>query len=112
MKSLNPSLEKDIEKKCLHYLNLNGWFAFKIDSVGARTSDGTFIKRQGRFTLRGISDAIAIKNGRVVFIEFKRDGGKQSQHQLAFQQAIERQDGEYWLIKTTEELKNRLGQQS
>jgi len=82
--------ENDIKKQVKQYLSLKGYFHFHI--------------MQGLGAYKGIPDIIAIKNNRVLFLEIKRPGGRQSDYQKQFQANIEGQGGEYYLIKSLEDL--------
>ena len=82
--------EANIKRQVKDYLSLKGYFHFYI--------------LQGLGAAKGIPDIIAIKNNRVLFLEIKRPGGKQSKYQKQFQADIEGQDGEYYLIKSLEDL--------
>ena len=53
---------------------------------------------------KGIPDIIAIKNGRTLYIEVKRLGGKQSDHQILFQSNIWEKGGHYILVKCLEDM--------
>jgi len=53
---------------------------------------------------KGIPDIIAIKNGRTLYIEVKRLGGKQSDHQILFQSNIWAKGGHYILVKCLEDM--------
>ena len=59
---------------------------------------------QGMGAYKGIPDIIAIKQGRVLFLEIKRPGGKQSEHQWQFQIFIEGHGGEYYIVKSLDDL--------
>ena len=72
------------------YLNIRGWFNFPLIA--------------GMGSYPGLPDRIAIKNGRVLFIEVKRPGGKQSDHQREFQHNIWLQGGQYILVKCVDDL--------
>jgi len=82
--------ENDVKRQVKDYLNLKGYFHFHI--------------LQGLGAYRGIPDIIAIKNNRVLFLEIKRPGGKQSDYQKQFQANIEGQGGEYYIIKSLQDL--------
>jgi len=71
-------------------LSLKGYFHFHI--------------LQGLGVYKGIPDIIAIKNNRVLFLEIKRPSGKQSDYQKQFQADIEGQGGEYYIVKSLEDL--------
>ncbi|MCK4297762.1 MAG: hypothetical protein KAX28_14035 [Candidatus Marinimicrobia bacterium] len=82
--------ENDIKRQIKDYLSLKRYFHFHI--------------LQGLGAYKGIPDIIAIKNNRVLFLEIKRLTGKQSDYQKQFQVDIEGQGGEYYLIKSLEDL--------
>jgi len=82
--------ENEIKKQVKDYLNATGWFNFHV--------------LQGMGAYKGIPDIIAIKNNRVLFLEIKRPGGKQSEHQRQFQIFIEGHGGEYCIIKCLDDL--------
>ena len=67
-------LEKDIEKAVKEYARSKGWLAYKFTSPGhAFVPDGLFIS----------------STGTVLFMEFKRPGGKATPGQLREMQRIE-----------------------
>ena len=85
--------ENEIKKLTKDYLNIRGWYHFHI--------------LQGMGAFKGIPDIIAIKGGRVLFIECKTIKGRQSDHQIEFQRNIEYQGGEYVLVDCLEKLIER-----
>lgn len=82
--------ESDVRKLCRDYMRVKGWFIFPI--------------LQGLGAYRGISDYIAIKNGRTVYIEVKSPAGSQRPEQRNFQADIEAHGGEYFLVDCYEDL--------
>jgi len=83
--------EDDIKNQVKDYLDLKGYFHFPLLA--------------GMGSSKGIPDRIAIKNGRVYFIECKKPiGGKQSNDQIKFQQNIEKEKGKYILVKSLEDI--------
>ena len=83
--------EKDIRRVCRDYLLVKGWFVFHL--------------LQGLGCYPGLTDMVAIKDGRVLFIEYKKPGrSKQSTNQRIFQVNIERKGGEYILVRCLEDL--------
>lgn len=87
--------EGDIKILCKEYLKIMGWFIFPI--------------LQGLGAYKGITDFIAIKGGRVLFIETKSPAGKQRKEQKDFQEDIESHGGEYWLIDCWEDIIKMVG---
>lgn len=86
--------ETDIRRQVRDYLRVKGWFVFHILQGGV----GVY---------RGITDLIAAKDGRVLFIELKTARGRQSQHQKKFQTDLEAAGGEYVLCRGVDELRER-----
>ncbi len=85
--------ETDIRRQVTDYLRIKGWFVFYV--------------LQGLGAYRGIPDLIAVKNGRVLFIELKSARGRQSDHQKKFQADLEAAGGEYILCRGVEDLLKR-----
>ena len=82
--------ESDIKKLTQDYMQIKGWFIFPIlQSMGCH---------------KGISDFIAIKCGRTVYIEIKSPAGEQRPDQLDFQADILIHGGEYFLVDCYEDL--------
>jgi len=83
--------ENEVKLQVKQYLSLMGWFSFHLMA--------------GIGFYKGSPDRIAIKNGRVLFLEIKKPiGWKQSDEQKEFQANIERAGGEYYLIRSLEEI--------
>jgi len=82
--------ENDVKKQIKQYLTLMGWFHFHI--------------LQGLGSYLGIPDIIAIKNGRVLFLEIKKPGGKLSPGQIIFRDMILSHGGEYYMVDDLNKL--------
>ena len=89
----NQVKESDIRRQVQDYLRLKGWFVF--------------YHLQGLGSYPGLPDLQAVKNGRVVFIELKKPGGKQRKGQAEFQGNLEAAGGEYILCRGIEDLAER-----
>ena len=63
---------------------------------------------QGMGAYKGVPDRIMHYNG-VVYLEIKTPEGKLSEHQLKFQQQCLEDGIEYWIIRSIEDLEERLG---
>jgi Holliday junction resolvase len=85
--------ETDIRRQIQDYLRIRGWFVFYI--------------LQGLGAYKGIPDLIAVKNGRVLFIELKTPRGRQSDYQRKFQANLEAAGGEYVLCRGVDDLQGR-----
>lgn len=82
--------ENDVKKQVKDYLSVKGYFHFyMLAGMGA---------------YKGIPDIIAIKNNRILFLEIKRPGGLLSEHQHQFQLNINRHGGEYYIVRSLDDL--------
>ncbi len=84
------TLETDIKKAIKTYLQYTGWYVFNI--------------LQGLGAHKGISDFIAVKNGRTLFLEVKKPGGKQSVNQEEFEREIIQHGGEYYVVCSIDDV--------
>jgi len=83
--------ETDIRKMLVDYMRCKGWFCYH--------------NLAGLGTYPGLSDLVAIKDGRIVHIEVKRPGtGRQSKNQKQFQADLESHGGEYLIAMSIEDL--------
>ena len=87
-KTVTP--ETSLKKLVKQSMSIMGWFIFPI--------------LQGLGAHRGISDFIAIKGGRVLFLEIKAPKGKQSDNQIEFERQIKEHGGNYQIIRNLEEV--------
>jgi Holliday junction resolvase len=85
--------ETDIRRQVTDYLQLRQYFCFYV--------------LQGLGAYKGIPDLIAVKNGRVLFIELKTARGRQSDYQRKFQADLEAAGGEYVLCRGVDDLQGR-----
>lgn len=101
--------EGKVADECLRYLNQNGWYAFSILTTGVYDTTSASFRKRGAFAVKGVSDCIAVKDGKTLFIEFKTPTGVQSDHQRKFETAIHRHGGTYLLVRSLGELHELLG---
>ena len=85
--------ETDIRRQVRDYLRIRGWFVFHI--------------LQGLGCYLGVTDLIAVRDGRVLFIELKTPRGRQSEYQRKFQADLEAAGGEYILCYGIDDLMER-----
>ena len=81
--------ERDIERRVKEYGRKTGWFVSKWSSPA----------------LRGVPDDIFIKNGRVIFIEFKATGKKPTKLQAAMHKKMEAAGAKVYVIDSVLEGK-------
>ena len=97
---VGPS-EKLIEQAILMALNKTGAFAFKVKDQ-ALHKEGRYFK-PGKFCIRGVSDIICFKHGRVFFLEVKTEKGRQSDYQKAFQKKCDEHSVFYAVVRSVDE---------
>ena len=101
--------EKELENLLLEYLSRTGWFCWKNQTVGIyNAKKKCYQMPNSPHALKGVSDIVAIKRGRVLFIEVKTLKGKQSEHQKEFERNLKTMGGNYLLIRSLKELKEQL----
>ena len=87
--------ETAIKKSIKYILNLHGWFNFPI--------------LQGMGAYPGIADMIAVKDGRVLFLEVKTPKGRQSDKQILFGSRVNGHGGEYHVVRSVEDVARIIG---
>lgn len=83
--------ENQVRDEVRKALKKMGWFVFHVF-------------QKGPFCYAGISDYIAIRNGRHVFVEIKTDTGKQTNAQVKFERDIKEKGGEYIVARSIDDL--------
>jgi hypothetical protein len=86
--------EGKILDKVKQELKARGWYVIRINQFNKR----------GYTVHRGISDIIAVGNGRTLFLEIKTPDNKQSDDQIAFEYKVKERGGEYYVVRSVEEL--------
>ncbi len=82
--------EREIRSQIREVLQWQGWFVF--------------YHLQGLGSYPGLPDLQAVKEGRTIYIEIKRPGGRQSPGQKIFQQELEAAGGTYLLMSDIRDL--------
>jgi len=91
-------LEKDFQEQVSHLAVLNKWMVYSIPD-------------SRRATMSGWPDLTMVKNGRIIFAELKRKGGRVSdaqKHVLAELGAIPCAEVYTWYPADWQEIENRL----
>ena len=122
--------EKDIERDILIYLNsLDDVFAWKNNSVGVFDPvKKVYRKPKSKFLINGVADVICIKKyykhqsisendnefiqhgplSKVLFLEVKTSIGKQTKPQKYFEDNIKLLGGNYYIVRTIDDVKEVL----
>jgi len=97
--------EQGIQKQIKDYLTLKGWFVIKNNTVGVwKAKTKHYIPSQSK----GLADLTVIKDSKVIMIEVKKKGGRQSENQIQFQKDWEQHGGEYMLAYSLEEVIEKI----
>lgn len=97
--------EAQIEESILQFLQFSRWLAWKNISGGFwDSSKKCFRKHKSKYVLNGVSDIIAVKNGRVLFLEVKTKVGKQLDTQIIFEKLLTQHGGEYYIVRSVKDV--------
>lgn len=99
--------ESEIQKQILDYLTLKRIFHYRQNS-GGLGGEHNGKKWFVRFGAVGAPDIICVVAGQYVGIEVKAPKGKQSEHQKAFQGALEAAGGRYVLAYSLDDVLNAV----
>jgi Holliday junction resolvase len=101
--------ENDVVFNCCVWLNQNGWYAWRNSSTGVWDAQAKAFRKPAPFTLNGVSDIIAMRDGQVWFIECKFGHGDLSNDQRVFRSKCQDNDVEYLVVWGLEDLKKLIG---
>ena len=104
-------IEEQIQTACIQWVRLAypNLVSFAVPNGGSRNAiEAMHMKRSG--VLAGVSDLIIVGTGKVLFVEMKTQKGRQSGHQKAFQQAVERLGHRYVVCRSFDEFKREVEQ--
>lgn len=100
------SNEKAIQKAVLKYLTLKYKGKGRTDTVFWRENSGATRTERGgfiRFGFTGAPDIFVVQKGRIYGLEIK-DKAKQSDGQKEFQKCFENAGGEYFIIRSIDDV--------
>jgi len=86
--------ETDIKLQIKHLLGHLGIFNYHL--------------LQGMGAYKGIPDRVMHYKGKVIYLEIKKPGGKQSKHQILFEAQCKEDKVDYWLVSSIEELQEKI----
>lgn len=95
--------EKQLENKILNYLaTRKNCFAFKFKDQ-AKFINGRY--RKSSWEINGISDLCCLlSNGVTLWLEVKTEKGRQSKHQIAFENIVKEFGGKYFVVRNVEDV--------
>ena len=86
--------ENIVKKQVKDWLYWRGWFSFPLT--------------QGLGAYRGAPDRVAVKGGRVLFIEIKSKSGVLSDEQRRFKETIDTQGGHYIVARSCDDVEKYI----
>lgn len=108
MKNLS---ESDVQKQIIHLLLISKFMVIRFNSgnfvIDNRYIRSYFIKNfPASEQSKGLSDILAIKDGRAYFFEVKRKGGKESEAQKKFRNLASSYGAECFVVDSFEMARN------
>ena len=97
-----PELERSIQLAICDYLALKRVFFWR-QNTNPIFADGKF-RSMPKYSMNGVPDIIAIKDGKFWGLEVKRPKGKQSENQEMFEVLCKRAGGEYHVVCSIEDV--------
>lgn len=96
--------EGSVVNACMRWLFLNGCYAWVNKTGGWKDSvTGRVIK----YGLKGSSDIIAVRNGKLICVECKSASGRMEPEQKLFRDRIQEKGGIYILARSVDDLEKR-----
>jgi hypothetical protein len=92
------------------YLQSQGIFFWKQPMAGFYDANRkAFRKHQSPFVMNGVSDFLAVIDGKIVCLEIKSPSGVQSESQKEFEKQIKAAGGKYFVVRSISDIKDALG---
>jgi len=79
-------LEKDLQRHVLGLMRSSGWRVCHFNDSRRQVKPGVFV---GDVDARGFPDVVAVKHGRVLFVEFKSEKGVVSRFQAEWLESLQ-----------------------
>jgi penicillin-binding protein-related factor A (putative recombinase) len=93
-----------IEKQILNWLKMKNVFAWKTKTVGTFDPTKKVFRKPSPFYRKGVSDIIALIEGRLIAIEVKSKTGRVSQEQIEFLNQINARGGVGFIARSIEDV--------
>lgn len=98
--------EHQLQQQIVKYWNTNypkyRKCLFHVEQSAKNGIQGSIQKALG--VVSGVSDLILVLNGKVLFLEVKTETGKQSPHQIEFQDQVSSLGHEYAIIRSLDDF--------
>lgn len=99
--------ETDIQRSICDYLALRHHFFWRSNTAPTvqKSAEGWAFRKMPKYGMRGVPDIIVIKDGFFVGLEVKAAKGRQSPEQIAFEDRVKEAGGEYYVVKSIDEVR-------
>ena len=108
-------LESKIQSVIIDYLEIlerQGKIFFhrvnNIPPVNKKENGSIIFRKLPRGVKRGFPDILVIRKGKCIGIEVKAPSGRQSEHQKAIEKQFKKNEAEYYVVRSVEEVKKIL----
>lgn len=102
-------IESDIQIECVKLFRLfyPKYMIFSVPNGGARSSiEAAILSAEG--VMPGLSDLIAVAEGKILFIEMKAPQGRQSRYQREFQVKVEKLGFQYRICRSVADFEETV----
>lgn len=103
--SFAPRKETDILREIILYLRAKGVFFVRINTMGVFDFKRKVYMKSPNTTL-GVSDLVILRRGKMICLEVKSESGKQRPEQAQFEQDVKKNGGEYYLVRSIQDVLN------
>jgi hypothetical protein len=106
MARTQPS-ESEIQAAICEYLTFRRRFFVRLNNIAApyRDTKGELrFRKMGKYARPGLADILVVKDGRAIFLEVKREGGKHSPEQVNFGSDAIVAGARYHLVRSVAEV--------
>jgi hypothetical protein len=100
--------EKEIENSIIDHLRKKRFFTFRVHNVTQFDPHINAYRKPGKGYVPGVSDLIAMKDKRIVFLEVKTPQGSQDPNQKLFEDRVRDEGFEYYVVRSIEDVDNLL----
>ena len=97
--------ETDIQRAICDYLAAKKHFFWRTNTTPIYDPTRQRFRAMPKYSLSGVPDIIVIKDGWFIGLEVKKKGSYQSKAQKEFERMCKEAGGEYWVVRSVEDVK-------
>ena len=107
--AMASTLEKEVEKSILEFLEWYPGYFWKNNSVGVYDArKGVYRKAKSKYIINGVSDILGVLNGKFIAIEVKSAKGRLSESQKEFLYQVNEEGGIGFVARSVEDVRRNL----